>query len=118
MAIIIRTQNPRQLLRRINQLIDSKGIKTWTYDDEGDYTTVSAQWRYRAWMHPIVPDINNHYPDDVLLFGIVGSRTYNMTKEIYGVYHGRFIATLLSHFDTEIEEIQPTTLLQNGIDRV
>ncbi len=41
-----------------------------------------------------------------------------MTKEIYGVYHGRFIATLLSHFDTEIEEIQPTTLLKNGIDRV
>ena len=118
MAIIIRTSNPRQLLRQINQFIDAKRIKTWTYDDEGDFTTVSPQWRYHAWLHPILPDPKNGYPNDVLIFGIVGSRRFSMTKEIYGVFHGRFIATLLSHFDTEIEEIQPTPLLQKEIDRV
>lgn len=118
MAIIIRTKDPRKLLRNINQQIDNQHIKTWKYDEEGDYTAVSLQWRYRAWMHPILPDQLNHYPDDVLIFGIVGSRSYKMTKEIYGVYHGRFITTILAHFDTEIEEIRPTTLLQKGIDRV
>ena len=34
-----------------------------------------------------------------------------MTRELYGVYHGRFVATLLSHFDLDIIDINVTPLL-------
>lgn len=118
MAIIIQTRNPRQLLNKINLLIDSQHIKTWIYDEEGDYTIVSPQWRYRAWMHPILPGSRNNSNDDFLIFGIVASKKYDMTKEIYGVFHGRFIATLLSHFDVEMEDIRSTPLLLRGVDQV
>ena len=118
MAIIIKTKDPQQLIVRINQYIDSNNIKTWSYDEEGDYTTVSSRGRFLAWMHPILPSKDNDIPSNYLYFSIIASTKYKMTKELYGVYHGRFIATLLSNFDTEIEEIRPTPLALEGIDRI
>ena len=41
-----------------------------------------------------------------------------MSKAIYAVYHGRFVEMLLTHFDSEIEEIKVSSLLEKGIDLV
>ena len=113
MAIIIKTRNPEQLLDRIYEYIDANRIKTWSYDDEGDFTTISPQWRYKAWLHPQTTG-----DGETLVFGIIASRKFNMTKEIFGVYHGRFIATLLSHFDTMMTSIEATPLIHPVFDRV
>lgn len=109
MAIIIQTQNPNQLINSLNEAIISRTILTWTVDYSGDYTISRDQWKYLAWMR--------HYIDgNHLIFGIIQSRRYLMTRELYGVYHGRFVATLLSHFDTDINSINITPLLMQGYD--
>lgn len=113
MAIIIKTRNPELLLQRVCEYIDAGRIKTWSYDDEGDLTTISPQWRYKAWLHPQMPE-----DGETLAFGIIASRKFSMTKEIFGVYHGRFIATLLSHFDTMMTSIEATPLIDVRYDRV
>jgi hypothetical protein len=42
------------------------------------------------------------------LFGLIGKKDVAMTKGIYGIYHGRFIEMLLTHFDTEFNNISAT----------
>jgi len=113
MAIIIKTRNPEQLLRRVYEYIEAGSIKTWSFDDDGDFTTISPQWRYKAWLHPQLPE-----DGETLVFGIIASRKYRMTKEIFGVYHGRFIATLLSHYDIMMISIAATPLVDARYDRV
>ena len=55
------------LLTMINDNIKENKIVTWSVDGEGDYTTVQPQWRYRAWMHPVKDEHNEH----ILYFVIV-----------------------------------------------
>ena len=95
MAIIIKTQRPQELINSLNRAINRRAILTWVVDDMGDYTISREQWQFLAWM----------------IFGIIQSRKFPMTKELYGVYHGRFVATLLSHFDSDIIDINVTPLL-------
>lgn len=109
MAIIIQTQNPNQLINSLNKAIMSRSIITWTVDNIGDYTISRDQWRYLAWMRAYI-DGNR------LIFGIIQSRKFPMTRELYGVYHGRFVATLLSSFDTDICDLKITPLLMQGYD--
>lgn len=109
MAIIIQTQNPNQLIKSLNEAILSRSILTWAVDNIGDYTISRDQWRYLAWMRP-------HIDGDRLIFGIIQSKRFPMTRELYGVYHGRFVATLLSNFDTDINSLNITPLLMQGYD--
>lgn len=113
MAIIIKTKDPNLLQQSINTAIENREILTWMVDDDGDYTITRDQWQYHAWMKPYLCD-----NEGILKFGIVQSRRFRMTKELYGIYHGRFVATLLSHFDTLMDDIQVTPLLSKGIDLV
>lgn len=113
MAIIIKTKNPNQLLQSLNDAIENREILTWMVDDDGDYTITRDQWQYHAWMKPYIKQ-----EDGILCFGIVQSRKFEMTKDLYGIYHGRFVATLLSHFDTLMDDIQVTPLLLKNIDLV
>lgn len=39
-----------------------------------------------------------------------------MTRQLYGVYHGRFVATLLSHFDFMIDNVEISPLMVEGYD--
>lgn len=102
MAIYITTSDPEQLLMRLNSAISSFEIISWAVDKDGDYTINRDQWRYRAWIRP-------HIEGDNLVLGIVQSRKYIMTNELYGVYHGRFVATVLAHFSDAIQEIRVTS---------
>lgn len=109
MAIIIQTMESTQLISSLNKAIKTHSILTWTVDEMGDYTISRDQWRYLAWMRAYIE--NNR-----IVFGIIQSRRFPMTKELYGVYHGRFVATLLSHFDINIYELKVTPLLMQGYD--
>jgi hypothetical protein len=101
MAVIVPTPKPKTLLAAIKQAIDEKKIDTWEYDNDGDFTHRPEQWYKQAWLRPNVQQ-------GVLLFGLIGKKDVKMTKPIYGVYHGRFIEMLLTHFDTEFSTTSAT----------
>lgn len=95
MAVLVLTANPQALLTAVRKGIDDGAINTWNYDADGDFTHVTAdkQWAGKAWLRPSLQQ-------GVLVFGLVGQEGVQMTKAIYGVFHGRFIEMLLTHFDT------------------
>lgn len=94
MAVIVKTDNPSGLLKAIYKAIDDKKIETWSYDSDKDFTHVPDQWKNKAWLSPKV------YSGE-LRFGIISQKSVDMSKLIYGIYHGRFVEMLLTHFDTD-----------------
>ena len=101
MAIIIKTNTPSNLLAAIKKEIDEGKIQTWSYDSEGDFTHTPEQWEFDAWLRPKI------YNGE-LRFGILKNKNINLSTVIYGVYHGRFIEMLLSHFDNKFTTVQAT----------
>lgn len=104
MALIVKTDNPDELLRKIKKEIQNENIDTWFVDEDGDFTHAPEQWNCKAWMHKI-----SDSSEDSLIFGIVGNKQEKMTKSLYAVYHGRFSEMLLSHFDDEIDRVEITS---------
>lgn len=92
MAIIVDTTSPADLLKKIKKAIDDGKVRSWSYDMDGDFTHDSEQWKNKAWLRPKV------YSGE-LRFGILKQKDVNLTKQVYGLYHGRFIDMLLTHFD-------------------
>lgn len=109
MAITVNTSNPRALLNAIRKAIDEKKVETWEYDKDGDFTHKPEQWHNAAWLRPVVGN-------GVLQFGLLGPQNKPMTKLIYGVYHGRFIEMLLTHFDNDFTLASAKAQQQSGLD--
>jgi hypothetical protein len=105
MSVTVYTARPKRLLAEIRKAIDESHIDTWVCDEDGDFThsTSSDQWKGRAWFHPMISQ-------GALTFGLLGRENVTMTKPLYGIYHGRFIAMLLTHFDTEFDSVTATAL--------
>jgi hypothetical protein len=101
MSVMVFTDEPKTLLAAIKKAIDDKHVLTWTYDKDGDFTHSADQWDKKAWLRPSVQQ-------DALFFGILGQEGVQMTKTIYGVYHGRFIEMLLTHFDDRFTTVGAT----------
>jgi hypothetical protein len=91
-AIIVNTTSPSDLLKKIKEAIDGGKVRSWSYDKDGDFTHDSEQWKNKAWLTPKV------YNGE-LRFGILKQQNVNLSKQVYGLYHGRFIDMLLTHFD-------------------
>jgi hypothetical protein len=94
MALIIETTRPQALLNSFKKAIDDKKVETWSYDADGDFTHSPEQLKSKAWLRPI-------FVEGKLKFGIIKLANTNVSKLIYGIYHGRFIEMLLAHFDSE-----------------
>lgn len=103
MAILIKTEAPLSLLRKIKLGIDDGHIDTWEYDDDGDFTHSLDQWRFNAWLRPVKTD-------DGIAFGILGRQNTSLSTLDYAVYHGRFAEMLLAHFDKECKDIRVTPM--------
>ena len=112
MAVIIRTDNPGYVLKLFSDSVACRDITTWLIDTEGDFTIANPKWKYMAWMHPIAP-----ISGDMLVFGFVSSRKYEITKGLYGIYHGRLATTILSHYDNLITSIEIEPQLNPLYDR-
>lgn len=110
MAVIIRTNSPEQLHDSLTAAIRELRILTWTVDSDGDFTVERELWRNHAWMRYYRID------DDSIAFGIVESRKYPLMKDLYGIMHGRLVATLLTHFDGLITDIEVTSKLDDRFD--
>ena len=105
------TSDPSALLEKIKTAINEKKIVTWSYDDDGDFTHTPDQWRYRAWLRPYVEQ-------GQLRFGLLGNTKVVTTKTIYAVYHGRFIESVLTHFDTDVDGSAEATALIGYMDAI
>ncbi|MHB1610019.1 MAG: hypothetical protein ACYCXX_15615 [Acidiferrobacter thiooxydans] len=103
MAVLVFCEDPSGLLKRIKKAIADERITTWQEDGAGDFTHIPEQWRYRAWMRPRIVEGR-------ITFNIVASKNEKMSKTVYGVYHGRFIEMLLTHFDHDFSKVQATAL--------
>jgi hypothetical protein len=110
MSIRVYCDSPEELLLAIKRGVRSRSIETWQLDSDGDFTHVPDQWKNRAWFHPVVRE-------ECLLLNIFGRKTEQMSKTIYGVYHGRFVEMLLMHFDSRFKRVSCTALASSG-DRV
>lgn len=109
MAIVVYTPNPAALLQIIKKSIDEKKIDTWIYDNDGDFTHAPDQWEKKAWLRPYVLS-------GILQFGLLGQTNIDMTKSVYGVYHGRFIEMLLTHFDNHFSTATSTAQKESNVD--
>jgi hypothetical protein len=92
MAVIVDTTSPSDLLSKVKKAIDDGKVRSWSYDKDGDLTHDSEQWKNKAWLRPKV------YNGE-LRFGILKQKDVILSKQVYGLYHGRFIDMLLTHFD-------------------
>lgn len=109
MALVINTSKPNALLAAIKNAIDDKQVESWSYNSDGDFTHTPDQWKYQAWLRPIIVP-------GVLIFGLLGKKEVKMTKTIYGVYHGRFIEMLLTHFDNDFSSASATAQKDTQVD--
>lgn len=107
MAIRITAYQPASLLASIKKAIDGRQIETWSYDSDGDFTHTPPQWANKAWLRPAVVS-------GALVLSILNQRGTNLSKEIYGVYHGRFIEMLLTHFDDKFVDAQASAAVAAG----
>ena len=107
MAVRVFCSNPQQLLSDIKAAIKAGTVQTWAVDSDGDFTHSPDQWRYKAWLHPSVQT-------DRLIFQILGRKSEKMSKEIYAIYHGRFIEMLLAHFDNKFTLANASALPTDG----
>jgi len=107
--IKVTTGNPGALLAEIKKAIDDKKIKTWRYDGDGDFTHSVDQFDAQAWLRPLT-DQNG------LFFGIVKTKDVPLTRALYGIYQGRFIEMLVTHFPNSFDLASATPLLKNPPD--
>jgi hypothetical protein len=89
MSVRAFTGDAAGLLARIKTLIDQGHITTWEYDDVGDFTHSPTQWKNEAWLRP-----EKH--SDKLRLRIIGPES-GLSREVFAVYHGRFIEMLIAH---------------------
>jgi hypothetical protein len=101
MSLIVKTSKPKALLAKIKNAIDDKSIETWEYDGDGDFTHTPDQWRNKAWLRPTIEE-------GQLSFRLLPQKDVKLTKVVYGVYHGRFIEMLLTHFDEDFTALTAT----------
>ena len=94
MAITVVSTAPTTLLANIKEQIDDKEIRTWSYDQDGDFTHTPPQWKDKAWLRPKIVT-------GKLILNILPPSKTKLSAEVYAVYHGRFIEMLLEHFDKE-----------------
>lgn len=101
MALSVKTDNPTGLLASIKKAIDDNEIATWSYDKDGDFTHTPDQWKNKAWLRPKAEEVE-------LRFLIISPKDTIITKMVSGIYHGRFIEMLTSHFDKKFSSATAT----------
>jgi hypothetical protein len=98
-AVRLFTPGASALLAAIRAAIDEGHIDTWSYDSDGDFThtTHDRQWENRAWLKPRILK-------DRLLLNIVFASNATQKRQVYAVYHGRFIEMAVTHFPAKFTE--------------
>jgi hypothetical protein len=104
MAIYVKTATPVELLATYKKAIDGGHVKTWAYDSDGDITHTAEQWNRKAWLRPKIQE------GTALALYILTPKDQDLSSEIYAIYHGRFIESILRHCDKLFSEARATAL--------
>jgi hypothetical protein len=107
MAIYFITDTPNKLLAAFKKGIDDGHVVTWSYDGDGDFTHTAQQWKGLAWLHPTVEGQR-------LVMNIMPPKSSKISTEVYAIYHGRFIESMLAHCDKLFTTGQATAMAQTG----
>jgi hypothetical protein len=110
MALIFFTDNPNGLLSAFKKAINDGHVATWACDKDGDFTHTAQQWKNLAWLHPSTAP-------GQLVFNTLKPKDRSITWEVYGIYHGRFIETMIIHCHNLFTNAQATASPTTG-DRV
>jgi hypothetical protein len=97
------TTDPSSLLAAFKKGIKDGHIVTWSCDSDGDFTHTPTQWERKAWMRPVL------YQGQLTL-NFLGNPTTKNMREVYAVYHGRFIEAMLAHCDRMFTTATATAL--------
>jgi hypothetical protein len=94
MTLYVHAKDPAALLAQIRAQITAGNIQTWRFDQAGDFTHSAAggQWNGVAWLCPTI----GHEVLILQLKGVQGGQP--VTAAIYGVFHGRFLEMIFTHF--------------------
>jgi hypothetical protein len=101
--IQITTESTTELFDAIRERVRSLRIQEWIIDDDDDLTYASAPWKNLAWMRI-------RKTTSGLRVNIIGNDEYDITREIYAIYHARFIEMLLTNFEELFESAEATAL--------
>lgn len=82
-------------------------VVTWSYDKAGDFTHTAQQWKHLAWLRPSTAPGR-------LVFNIIKPQNAGISWEVYGIYHGRFIETVIIHCHTLFTSAQATAAPTQG----
>lgn len=93
MALHFKTNAPKKLLAAYKKAIDDGHVTTWSYDKDGDFTHTAEQWIRKAWLRPEITDGSE------LVLNILTPKEAQLSSEVYAIYHGRFIESMLRHCD-------------------
>lgn len=104
MAVHFKTKTPKKLLSAFKAAVDSGQVRTWKYDEDGDFTHTADQWINKAWMRPKIVDGQD------LIFHILAPREVPVSSPVYAIYHGRVIESFLSHCDQLFETAYASAL--------
>jgi hypothetical protein len=107
MAIHLKTATPKKLLAAYKKAIDDGHVTTWSYDTDGDFTHTTDQWIRKAWLRPKVIE------GTALVMNILTPRDSKLSSEIYAIYHGRFVESMLRHCDTLFADARATAMPEN-----
>ena len=108
MAIHFKTTTPKKLLTAYKKAVDDGHIKTWSYDNDGDFTHTADQWIRNAWLRPKIVEGTE------LVFYILKPKDVQLSSLVYAVYHGRFIESMLTHCDTLFSDARASALPEIG----
>lgn len=109
--IILPTADPAGLLAAIRKGIDSRSIRTWSYDADGDFTHTAEQWNDTAWLSPSIGE------ERLELF-ILPPRGTAISTATYAIFHGRFIEMALRHCDHLLSAAASASPFPMGADLV
>jgi len=106
MAIIVHTDKPNTLLRRLQEACLYQDIPTWDIaeDDGFVHTTKSGQWKDEARIYPAGVRSGR-----ALYFKIYGPPDEYLDESTYAYYSGRFCSMLISHFNEYFSSVTMTS---------
>lgn len=108
MAIHFKTKTPKKLLATYKKAVDDGHVDTWQYDGDGDFTHTAEQWIRKAWLRPKVVEGTE------LVFYILKPTDTKLSTEVYAIYHGRFIETMLAHCDKLFDSASASAMPEDG----
>jgi hypothetical protein len=108
MAINFETTDPQNLLAAFKTAIKQGHIVTWSCDSDGDFTHTVEQWKSQAWMRPVL------YRGQLTMNFIGNPRATKPMRELFAIYHGRFIESMLAHCDRLFTNATATALATTG----